>query len=199
MPIVVAAGVDLVVMFVLAMAELLTVNSLYGYRTHFLALVMFLSGVASFAFAMILDASDRLRATYRSDVAFWLHLLSAPLIVYPIVDSLGVLDTIHGPFSTPLVGEVRMYVMIFILFLYLALIILSIVIDRRAFIISSLFYVLIALGDLMQLSGDSNGGIFLSGIIIGLALLFISAFWTVVRAKIMGFSPLWISCHVPPL
>jgi hypothetical protein len=30
--------------------------------------------------------------TYKSDVAFWLHLASAPLITHPIFGMLGVLD-----------------------------------------------------------------------------------------------------------
>ena len=45
---------------------------------------MFLSGAGVFALAMRWDLSDRDRATGRSDVAFWLHLLAAPLLVHPV-------------------------------------------------------------------------------------------------------------------
>ena len=46
-------------------------------------------GVGVFLFAMWWDASDRGRVTRRSDVAFWLHLLAAPMIAHPIFALLG--------------------------------------------------------------------------------------------------------------
>jgi hypothetical protein len=41
---------------------------------------------------MFWDYADIHRVTYESDVAFWLHLASAPLIIHPIFGMLGVLD-----------------------------------------------------------------------------------------------------------
>ena len=48
-----------------------------------------LLGIGMFLFAMWWDASDRARVTRRSDVAFWLHLLAAPMIVHPVFTLLG--------------------------------------------------------------------------------------------------------------
>ena len=48
-----------------------------------------LLGIGVFLFAMWWDASDRARLTRRSDVAFWLHLLAAPMIVHPVFTLLG--------------------------------------------------------------------------------------------------------------
>ena len=48
-----------------------------------------LLGIGVFLFAMWWDASDRARTTRRSDVAFWLHLLAAPMIAHPIFTLLG--------------------------------------------------------------------------------------------------------------
>ena len=42
-------------------------------------------GIAVFLAAMKFDMSDRNRVTQRTDIAFWLHLLAAPLIVHSIV------------------------------------------------------------------------------------------------------------------
>jgi hypothetical protein len=48
--------------------------------------VLFLAcGLLAFALAMRFDLSDRQRVTRRTDIAFWLHLLAAPLIVHPLV------------------------------------------------------------------------------------------------------------------
>ena len=48
-----------------------------------------LLGIGVFLFAMWWDASDRARLTRRADVAFWLHLLAAPMIVHPVFTLLG--------------------------------------------------------------------------------------------------------------
>ena len=45
-------------------------------------------GIAVFLAAMKFDMSDRNRVTQRTDIAFWLHLLAAPLIVHSIVHPL---------------------------------------------------------------------------------------------------------------
>jgi hypothetical protein len=42
-------------------------------------------GLRVFAAAMSFDLSDRDRMTRRSDCAFWLHLLAAPLIVHSLI------------------------------------------------------------------------------------------------------------------
>ena len=57
-------------------------------KNMILGLVLFL-GVGIFLFAMWWDSSDRARLTRRADVAFWLHLLAAPMIVHPIFTLLG--------------------------------------------------------------------------------------------------------------
>ena len=54
-------------------------------------------GLAIFAVAMKFDMSDHNRTTQRTDIAFWLHLLAAPLIVHSIVHPLlaeSVLSTV---------------------------------------------------------------------------------------------------------
>ena len=58
--------------------------------------LLLLCGLAVFALAMRFDLSDPKRQTRRTDIAFWLHMLAAPLIVHPLVSGLiddGALDT----------------------------------------------------------------------------------------------------------
>ena len=54
--------------------------------------LVFAAGLAVFAFAMRWDTSDRARETRRSDVAFWLHLLAAPMIAHPLFHWLGITE-----------------------------------------------------------------------------------------------------------
>ncbi|WP_218014735.1 hypothetical protein [Candidatus Regiella insecticola] len=46
--------------------------------------VVFCTGLLAFAGAMYWDISDLRRQTRHSDIAFWLHLLAAPLLVHPV-------------------------------------------------------------------------------------------------------------------
>ena len=79
------------------------------------------SASAIFLFAMWWDGSDRGRLTRRADVAFWLHLLAAPMIVHPIFTLLGLND-----------GHATIGEGVVVILLYVALGITALAIDRRA-------------------------------------------------------------------
>src|SRR5690348_701541 len=82
-------------------------------------------GIGVFLFAMWWDGSDRERVTRRSDVAFWLHLLAAPMIVHPIFTFMGVTNGAVAPVE----GVV-------VIVLYLLLGVTALAIDRRALLVS---------------------------------------------------------------
>ena len=90
-PITVAAGAAAIVTTVLALV-LAAIEPMVGEdRLEALLLpLVFLAGLGVFAFAMRWDMSDPARETRRSDVAFWLHLLAAPMIAHPLFNWLGV-------------------------------------------------------------------------------------------------------------
>jgi hypothetical protein len=150
--------------------------------------IVFVCGVISFFFAMYWDASDLKRETRRSDVAFWLHLLSAPLIVHPIFIYLGILD-----------GSESVVSMASVVFLYFIMTTISIVVDRRAFMVSSLVYVLYAISKLLEAYGVVGYGFAITGVCIGAALLLLSAFWHPVRKFILFYLPTSIQNYVPKL
>jgi hypothetical protein len=127
-----------------------------------LGLVLLL-GVGIFLFAMWWDSSDRARLTRRADVAFWLHLLAAPMIVHPVFTLLGLNSGHIGA------GEGLAAVL-----LYVALGLTALAVDRRALLVSALAYVLYALNELFRQFGA-----------VGSALLLLSAFWHQARAMIV--------------
>lgn len=127
---------------------------------------MAVAGILTFMLAMYWDAKDPQRVTRNSDVAFWLHLLAAPLIVHPVFSSLGVFSGITG-FSTALA----------VLGLYLMLAVISIIVDRRAIMASALVYVVYAVSDLIETFGFVSYGMAVAGIFIGGSLLLLSAYW----------------------
>src|SRR5947209_14254073 len=137
-----------------------------------LGLVLFL-GVGIFLFAMWWDSSDRARLTRRSDVAFWLHLLAAPMIVHPIFTLLGLNN-----------GSASLSEGLIVILLYIALRLTTLAVDRRARLVSALAYVLWALADLFKRFGAVELNIALTALVIGSALLLLSAFWHQARGAI---------------
>ncbi len=139
---------------------------------------VFVGGLATFAFAMWWDMSDRTRQTRRSDVAFWLHLAAAPMIAHPIFHQLGVLD---GSIGTAQAG--------FVIALYVVFALISLSIDRRALLVSSLAYVLFAMSSLFKQFGAVSLSVALTALVIGSALLMLSAFWHTVRRMVVRNLP----------
>ncbi|HXH53042.1 MAG TPA: hypothetical protein VNH53_06405 [Sphingomicrobium sp.] len=135
---------------------------------------MLLLGIATFLFAMWWDGSDRARVTRRADVAFWLHLLAAPMIVHPVFTLLGLND------GDATIGEGFAVIM-----LYLAIGVTALAIDRRALLVSALAYVLWALSDLFERFGAVELNVALTALVIGSALLLLSAFWNQARSAVV--------------
>ena len=89
-PITVAAGAAAVAgLFLAIVLGIVQPGDTESAKNLILGFILLL-GIGMFLFAMWWDASDRGRLTRRSDVAFWLHLLAAPMIAHPIFTLMGV-------------------------------------------------------------------------------------------------------------
>ena len=145
-------------------------------------------GIAIFLFAMRWDSSDPSRVTRRSDVAFWLHLLAAPMIVHPVFTLLGLND------GNASIGEGLVVVVLYILIGLAAL-----AIDRRALLVSALAYVLFALNEMFKQFGAIELNIALTALVIGSSLLLLSAFWHQARAAVVRPLPQGLRAKLPVL
>jgi hypothetical protein len=132
------------------------------------------------------DSSDPARLTRRSDVAFWLHLLAAPMIVHPIFTLLGLNDG-HAT-----IGEGFVVVVLYVLMGLAAL-----AIDRRALLVSALAYVLFALNELFKQFGAIELNVALTALVIGSALLLLSAFWHQAREAVVRPLPDGLRAKLP--
>ena len=137
--------------------------------------ILLVGGLGVFAVAMRWDMSDPARQTRRADVAFWLHLAAAPLIAHPVFQMLGVLDANVG------IGTAIVVVALYLVFAFVAL-----AVDRRALLVSSLAYVLVALYAVIRSAGAVDLGVAIAALIIGSALLTLSAFWHPMRRRVVG-------------
>jgi len=157
-------------------------------RDNILLSFVLLLGVGVFLFAMRWDSSDPARVTRRSDVAFWLHLLAAPMIVHPVFTLLGLND------GTATIGEG-----LIVIALYVAIGLTALAIDRRALLVSALAYVLYALSELFKQFGAVELSIALTALIIGSALLLLSAFWHQARSVVVRKLPEGLQAKLPYL
>ena len=186
-PITVAAGAGAAAIIAVALLAAVLGDRIEDMQNLLLGFVLAL-GVAMFLFAMRWDSSDPKRETRRSDVAFWLHLLAAPMIVHPVFTLLGLND------GNATIGEGLLVIL-----LYVVLGITALAIDRRALLVSALAYVLWALNGMFEQLGAVELNVALTALVIGSALLMLSAFWNQAREAVVTRLPAGMRGHLPAL
>ena len=184
-PITVAAGTA--ALAATAVALVLAITGIPSPDGTLPMVLVLIAGLGVFTLAMWWDRSDRVRQTRRSDVAFWLHLLAAPMIVHPIFHLLGVTrgDDIGSAAAVAVIG------------IYVAFGLIALAIDRRALLVSALAYVLFALTTLFRTFGAVELNVALTAFVIGSALLLLSAFWQNARAAVVGVLPENLAGQLP--
>ena len=182
-PITPAAGAAGVIFFGMAML----MGLVPGLRPLW-AWLLLAAGLGVFALALRWDMSDRARTTRRTDVAFWLHLLAAPMIVHPLFHMLGLVG------GTPGEGGAAMAIGV-----YLALGVVALLVDRRALLVSALGYVVYALSSVLKHSGIIGSDLSYTALFAGAALLMLSAFWHKARAALLALTPPALRQSLPPV
>lgn len=142
-------------------------------------------GLAVFTLAMRFDLSDPRRQTRRTDIAFWLHMLAAPLIVHPLVSGLV------GEGGSDMVSAWS------ILAIFIALALVALVVDRRAILVSGLSYAGFAFGALVIKAGLSDSVVPLTMLVLGALVLLLSAGWHTLRRTLLPLLPGALARRLP--
>jgi hypothetical protein len=153
------------------------------------ALIFLPLGFLTFALAMRFDMSDRMRRSRRTDIAFWLHMLAAPLIVHSVVRS--IIDS----------GNLSLSSALAILLLFALLSVVALVIDRRALLVSSLVYLGYALATLFEntsLTATIATGTAPTVLVVGATILVLSIAWHPLRRILLQSVPMAVRNRVPP-
>lgn len=145
------------------------------------------AGLAIFAFAMRFDLTDPLRLTRTTDIAFWLHLLAAPLIVHPVLSGLALKGA----------GTVGTGAALLVLAVVVVLALVALVTDRRAILVAGLTYTAIAFGTLIRDAGFANRSLPLSLLALGASVLLLSACWHPLRGAILRALPRGLAARLP--
>lgn len=155
---------------------------------HNTALLFALLGACIFLVALRVDASDRERLTRRSDIAFWLHLVAAPMVVH------GGLQLLVGNSDGMGTGQALAVLVVFVL-----LGLVAIIIDRRALLVSGLTYAGVALGYLISQGVARDMGLSLTLLGLAIVVLGLSAGWRSLRRAILPLLPLGsLRNSIPP-
>ena len=144
----------------------------------------FVAGLILFALAIWWDSQDRSRTKRQSDIAFWLHLSASPLIV-------------HAAFYNLIASPSASSQIVSFIALYLVLTLISLILDRRAFMVSALAYVLYALVDFMGTYHSVANSSAVVGVTIGFSLLILSGFWHSARKQVLRVLPSALRDRVP--
>ncbi|MBB4291166.1 hypothetical protein GGE16_003225 [Rhizobium leguminosarum] len=159
-----------------------------------LAGISLVCALGLFATALYFDLGDRLRRTTRSDIAFWLHLGAAPALLYSTVSLLSVgasgriFDLANMSARTPVVVAT-----------VAALMLIGLVIDRRAFVTSGLLSLGVAIFSVFrQGSATVDTYIYTTLIVVGAIVLIIGTGWMPLRRQVLRALPSAIANKLPP-
>ncbi len=171
----------------------------WGEQTlDFLPLLFLILGVLVFLAGVAFDMRDPERATRLSDNGFWLHFVAAPLILNGALGLVSRLFAEDG--SSHLPGMVGLLAPVGVspeaapaqaavtLVVVFALGLLSLLINRRALIVSALLTTGIAIGILMNSFGLGAGALAAATLIsLGGFVLILGAGWHVARRALLGW------------
>jgi hypothetical protein len=156
-----------------------------GAFSAFYAPIMLLGGLGMFVAGIWFDMRDPARATRLSDNGFWLHLGAAPLILNGVMilvgGGLAALGAEHGPTA----GSAVVTLLVVALLGFV-----SLLINRRALVVSALMTTGIAVGVLMNAVGLSSGALAASTLVLlGAGVLILGASWHKARAALLRRLP----------
>ena len=148
----------------------------------------------SFVIAMRFDMLDLARVTRRSDVAFWLHLVTAPALLFSLLllifISSGLWES-HGTTNA-----------VITIVIVAGMMLVGIFIDRRAFVTSGL----ISLGVAVYYMFMHEGGLgerlqatAFSLVVVGLVVLSLGSCWRALRGLIVPRLPPALQAKLPPV
>jgi len=143
------------------------------------------AGLLVFLAAMRFDLSDPARVTRRTDIAFWLHLVAAPLIVRA---SLPVSGGGAAGLFLPGAGVERGDALP-VLGLFLLLALVSLVIDRRALLVSGLSFAGYAFWQVLSGLGVADQAVPVTLLALGGFILLLSAGWQPLRRLLLRLLP----------
>ena len=165
------------------------------FEPRVVALLALLFALGLFGAAMRFDLADKNRVTRHSDVAFWLHLIAAPALLYSAFSLVFGIDGFGGSEGpAPKAGAALLALAIIGL-----LMVAGIIIDRRAFVTSGLISLGIALYALFSRAGVTWSSLtpFVL-LMVGITVLLLGTGWAWLCQLLLAVLPQSLRDRLPP-
>lgn len=149
-------------------------------RTQF-GWVMALGGLLTLMGGMYYDSKDLHRSTRFSDNAFWLHLTAAPLLIHGAVLELVKTQATQVLGFMPVMNVSQGDALIMLILVGIVSVV-GLILNRRALLVSSLIYAIIAVAYLLSKSGMKLGmALTLTLVLVGGAIVLLGVVWHPLR------------------
>jgi len=154
----------------------------FDFNFTVLGLFLLFCGIAILIVALRYDLRDPERMTRYADNAFWLHLVSAPLIIHGLI-------TLFIARNLSDLGDSTAFIVLAIVF---TVSVFGLAINRRALLVSSLGYAGAAIAYFV-FKADLSGGVALAItlMLLGAAVVFLGAGWDKARGVLIKILPNW--------
>ncbi len=190
-------------LFLLAMALVILLlskatgaNDLLVEHSGLAATVFLVGALGLFTAAMVYDVADPARRTRQSDVAFWLHLAAAPVLLYAML-SFIFLRNASGEWWGETTSPADAVAVLAIVVVFM---VVGLVIDRRAFVTSGLLSLGLAIWTILQRGGIEFGDYFsVTVLAVGVVVLMVGIFWQALRRTVLSVLPGAITRHLHPV
>lgn len=191
------------VMFIAVVGVLetmLDVKNLLDERVWLMVSLYLAAALTLFAVAMRYDTSDPRRVSRRSDIAFWLHLASAPALLYGALAVVFLLYRGDMAFEHFSLKSTLSLPKLPVVLLITVLMLIGLIIDRRAFVTSGLMSMLIiAFAIFRSASLNTDNVIYLALLTVGAVVLTIGIGWQGLRRLLVGRLPPALRQRLPPV
>lgn len=146
------------------------------------------AGLAVFAVAMAFDLRDPERRSMPSDIAFWLHLVAAPLVVHGVVE-----------LAVDVSGQLALGEALAVLAMLAVMALVALVIDRRALLVSGLVYLSYVVATFLREATGDAADFAMVLVLLGAFVLVLALGWGSIRRALLGRLPReGLLAHLPP-
>jgi hypothetical protein len=191
-----SAGAVLVSAVILILSLIFHDPELLQHHTLLGTVLFFAVALSLFVIALSFDLKDPARQTRLSDVAFWLHLVTAPALLYATL-SFVYLSRFDGSFWNGDISLAEAFITLVVVALFMTI---GLLLDRRAFVTSGLSSLSLAIWVLFDNSHFKvSEAFFYIMVLVGLIVLSIGIGWPHLRRLLFWFLPLSIKTKLPPL
>jgi hypothetical protein len=161
-------------------------------RLGVLGAILLFSALSLFAIALYFDLSDTKRVTRRSDIAFWLHMATAPALLYSTIFVFSPEGSLFDLAQSVSARTPTVVITVALMML------IGLIVDRRAFVTAGLLSLGVAIYGVFRHGGASvDTYLYMTLLTVGVIVLVIGIGWVPLRRLTLRLLPHSLSSRLP--